>query len=315
VEARPLLEDGSLTLEIVPSLLPSAGRWLPLLPAGAPLPPAGALLSLRPATAPPAERPDRHRTLALGSVDVWVDDDRVVLAGSRGVEGALDLAALRGEIGVPLREPAAGRGAAADGEVFSACTVAASLLLGRLSRALVHAAAVVPPGGEGWLLVGDARAGKTTTCATLLSGGWSYVSDDHVVLRRGTSGILEVEGWPRPFHLDGGWERGEPLGHREPVDPRRRWPGRWRRSAPVAGLLFPRVAAGEATRLEAIDGAEALAALLRQSPWLLADRRAAPAVLALLRDAAALPARLLRLGRDAYAAPGTLTRVLEPLTG
>ncbi|HET6232977.1 MAG TPA: hypothetical protein VFE05_23065, partial [Longimicrobiaceae bacterium] len=46
--------------------------------------------------------------------------------------------------------------------------------------------------------------------------------------------------------------------------------------------------------------ADALAALIRQSPWLLADRAAAPAVLALLQSAAGHPAFALRVGLDAY---------------
>jgi hypothetical protein len=315
VEVRPLLEDGSLRLEAHPSLLPSLDRWLPLLPADGPVDAAGAVLSLVPASGPPAAAPSGPRTLSLGGVEAWTERDHAFLSGAAGIGGSVDLAALRAEIRAPVPGAAGPAAERAARDLHSACTVAASLLLGRLSRALAHAAAIVPPSGGAWLLVGDARAGKTTTCATLLSAGWRYLSDDHVVVRRGADAAVEVEGWPRPFHLDEGWERGDPAPRRGATDPRHRWPGRWRRSAPVAGLLFPRVVAGEATRLEEIDGADALAALLRQSPWLLADRRAAPAVLALLRDAAALPSARLTLGRDAYAAPRTLTSVLEPLTG
>jgi hypothetical protein len=185
-------------------------------------------------------------------------------------------------------------------EVYSMATLAAALVAGRMGRALVHAAAVVAPDGGTWLLVGDTHSGKTTTTVNLLNAGWRYVSDDHVVLGRAANGRVMVEGWPRRFHLDEGWAAGTPGQLRAEVDPRDRWPGSWLRSAPLAGILAPRVAAAEPTRLAPLPAADALAALIRQSPWLLADRAAAPAVLALLQSAAGLPAFALRAGLDAY---------------
>ena len=68
-------------------------------------------------------------------------------------------------------------------ELQGALTLSSALLLGRIGRALIHAAAVVDPFDRGWLLVGDSHAGKTTTCATLISAGWRFVADDQVVLR------------------------------------------------------------------------------------------------------------------------------------
>ena len=308
---RPLLEDGSLALEADPALLPALARWLPLLPHDGASAAAGALLRVEPADDTPSPPlPSTRRTLALGGVDVWVEGDVATLAGPLGLRGSIELVRARGE----LRAPPAGHDAeSASWELYSACTLASALLLGRLGRALAHAAAVAPPGGGAWLLVGDTHSGKTTTCANLLRAGWSYLSDDHLVLGRESGAAVGVEGWPRPFHLDEGWERGETLGRRGETDPRGRWPGGWRRRAPVAGLLFPRIEAARPTVLEPIAPADALAALLRQSPWLLADPAAAPALLALLRDASLLPARSLRLGRDAYADPGRLVETLAPL--
>src|SRR5207245_6776974 len=77
----------------------------------------------------------------------------------------------------------------AAGDVYSMLTVATALLLAGLGRALVHAAAVVHPDGGAWLLVGDARSGKSTTCATLVSAGWGYLSDDQVVLEAREDGV------------------------------------------------------------------------------------------------------------------------------
>lgn len=312
---RPLLEDGSLRLEIHPALRSAAERWLPLLPRDAPRPAGGAVIALLPADSRPDAPPASRRTLALGRVEAWVEGERATLAGARALRGSVDLAGLRAELRAPtaFRDDAEREGAA--WEVYSACTLASALLLGRMGRALTHAAAVAPPGGGAWLLVGDTHAGKTTTSANLLACGWRYLSDDHVVLGRGADGAVRVEGWPRAFHLDEGWERGETLAVRGETDPRARWPGRWLRSAPLAGLLFPRVEAERPTALAPAPPAGALTALLRQSPWLLADPAAAPALLAVLRDGALLPAHALRLGRDSYADPPVLARALAPLGG
>ncbi|HEU4455937.1 MAG TPA: hypothetical protein VFR81_22920, partial [Longimicrobium sp.] len=197
-------------------------------------------------------------------------------------------------------------------DLYSMVTLSCALLLGRLGRALVHAAAVVAPGGGCLLLAGDTHAGKSTTAVNLIGAGWPFVSDDHVVLSRGADGRLRVEGWPRRFHLDEGWEQGAPLHRRGELDPHERWPGAWRRAAPLAGLLFPRVEAAFPTALAPLPGSQALAGLLRQSPWLLADRAAAGGVLALLTAACESPAFSLRLGLDSYRDAGRLVEVLRP---
>jgi hypothetical protein len=309
VIVRPLLHDGRLRAEVHPALLPSIARWLPLVPPHTPPHPAGAVVRILPADAPAPPRPDGERTLAMGDVDAWMEPNHARLAGASGVHGIVSLAEGTAE----LRAPADGDPAAVAMDLFSASNLWVALLLGRMGRALAHAAAVAPPGGGAWLLVGDSRAGKTTTCANLVSAGWNYLSDDHVVLFRDDDGRVMVEGLPRPFHLDEGWEAGGIVDRRGNTDPHQRWPGAWRRTAPLAGLLFPGVAAAEPTALAPMRAPDALAGLLRQSPWLLADRAAAPAVLALLREAALFPAHRLHLGLDTYADPPLLAARLGSL--
>jgi hypothetical protein len=309
VIVRSLLEDGRLRVEAHPLLLSALTRWLPLVPPDTPADPAGAVIRVVPRDdgVPAPQRPDRSRTLRLGDVDAWIEGDRATLLGPSGVHGEVRLA----EGAAELHAPTDGAGPdAVAWDLYSACTVSCALLLGRMGRALAHAAAVAPPGGPAWLLVGDTHAGKTTTSANLLRAGWSYLSDDHVVLARDGGDGIVVEGLPRPFHLDEGWETGEVVRRRGATDPRARWPGRWRRTAPLAGLLFPRVEADAPTALGPFGAADALAALLRQSPWLLADRGCAPAVLDLLRAAALLPTHALRLGLDTYADPERLAVVM-----
>jgi hypothetical protein len=74
------------------------------------------------------------------------------------------------------------------------------------------------------------------------------------------------------------------------------------------------VEADRPTRLLAHPAGEALAGLLRQSPWLLADRGAAPGVLALLQQAAEAPAHGLRLGLDTYRDAPRLADILRTLS-
>lgn len=314
----PLLEDGALRLRADERLVPLLRRWLPLLPYPQYSDDAGPA-AIRVARGDPPSAPASASSgggapaLRLGTADVFLDGDALHLRGSGGCRGAGDLAAGEVELAAP-REGGGTDAEAVAWDLYSMCTLSSALLLGRMGRALVHAAAVVAPGGGAWLLTGDTHAGKTTTCANLIGAGWEWVSDDHVVLSRGADGVIGVEGWPRAFHLDEGWEAGAPKRVRGSVDPHARWPGRWRRSAPLAGLVFPRVEAERATELSRSPAAEALSGLLRQSPWLLADRAAAPGVLDLLRSACESPAFSLRLGLDTYRDTARLLEVLSPLS-
>ncbi|HEX6913418.1 MAG TPA: hypothetical protein VF142_23640, partial [Longimicrobium sp.] len=268
---------------------------------------AGAVIRVLPAEGAAPRAPAPHRTLHLGGVDAWVEGDFAVFAGAAEAWGAVDLAGGVAELRVAEGAEAS---VSAMWALYSCCTLSAALLLGRMGRALAHAAAVTPPDGRAWLLVGDARAGKTTTCANLTTAGWRYLSDDHVVLWRDGEGRVAVEGWPRPFHLDVGYHAGRVDRQRGETDPRDRWPGGWRRTARLAGMLFPRVQADAPTALEPAEPGGALAGLLRQSPWLLADRGAAPRVLHLLRDTALLPAHGLRVGLDTYTDPARLAAIV-----
>ena len=88
------------------------------------------------------------------------------------------------------------------------------------------------------------------------------------------------------MHLDEGWRRSRPTGRRAEVDPRSVGPGRWRETATLHGIILPAVSANDPTRVEAATAGDGLTELVRQSPWLLAVRETAEAVLALLTRAA-----------------------------
>ena len=307
-----LLAAGGLRLEVAPALGDRVHRWLPLSarPAGDADPHAVRIRveRSRPATGPVPVAPP---TLRLGSVSAWTD----VRAGrvrfhsaESGCHGSLALSEGTAE----LFAPALPSDAEAEGwALYSMLTVSAALLLGRSGRALAHAGAVVAPGGAGVLLVGDSHAGKSTTCVSLVTRGWDYLSDDQVVLRD-DGGAVHVEGWLRTFHMDPGWQSGQPVGSRVDLAPAGLGPGKWRASAVLGALLFPRVEADLPTCLLPLSPVDALGRLIRQSPWLLADPGAAPGVLALLQRTVKRPAYALRLGLDSFRDAGRLEAVLAP---
>jgi hypothetical protein len=273
--------------------------WLPRLPSDADSG-AGARIRVAAGATPAAASPIDPPTLRLAPVSAWVRDEgrSVVLVGSGDAcRGRIDLAGLRADVHV---DGGASAGDVDGADLYSMLTLSAALLLGRMGASLVHAGAVVASDGRAWLLVGDSFAGKSTTCASLIRQGWDYLSDDQVVLREAGDGGIRVEGWPRTFHLDEGWESGTPLHRRRGVSPEEIGPGCWRRSAPLGGVLFPYVAADAPTSLLPLARSAALGELIRQSPWLMADREAARPLLELLRRAATKPVFRLRLGLDTY---------------
>lgn len=309
---RSLLADGSLALRADPDVWSGVEPWVPRIPPVEPDPERVRAWIRVERGGPAFDVPSREPAVDLCSVAGWPDGEgRVLLcAPRRWVSAVVDPAARRAD--VRLLPPLPAAEAAADGfqvEGFAGLTLAAAFLLGRLGRTLVHAGAVVAPDGRAWLLAGGTFSGKSTTCVSLIRGGWDYLADDNVVLGTGPDGVW-VEGWPRRFNLDHGYAAGVSRGVRGRVDPDAFGPGRWRRAAPLGGLLFPRVEAEHPTALEPMTGVDALSGLLQQSPWLLGDPGTAHGVLTLLRQVAGMPAFALRLGTNSYRNPEQLQTVL-----
>lgn len=303
---RALLEDGSLSLHVDADLWGSVAAWVPLLP-DCVSDAARALIHVERGD-PGFQVPTRKPEIELRSVAGWTDaSGRALLCEPGGrLSAVVDPAAGRAIVRLAGNDELT---PAWQAEIMAGLTLAAAFLLGRLGRTLAHAGAVVAPDGRAWLLVGGTFSGKSTTCLNLIRRGWDYLSDDHVVLGPGPDGV-RVEGWPRKFNLDLGYEGGVSAGVRRRVDASAWGPGQWRRAAPLGGVLFPRVEGPLPTMLEPLREADALVGVLAQSPWLLGDPQTAPAVLSLLRAVARAPRYRLRLGLDCYQDPKQLESVL-----
>jgi len=307
-----LLGDGTLGLRVEPGLEDAAARWvwpMHLLRPAANGAPAtievtrGGAVALAPAGTPP--------TLEARHVHGWVDAaaGTLVLAGDAGVSGAVDLNRASAELRVsPSEAPAT----AVEMALAGALWISAALLLGRQGRLLLHAGGVIAPQGGAWLLPADTHSGKTSTCASLIRAGWDYLSDDQVVITPGAAGEFTISAWPRRFHLDQGFSSGTPSGHRAPVDAAGLGGGQWRGTAPLAGLLLPRLEPALPTEAVRAHPAEVVGRLVRHAPWLLADAVTGRPLLDLMSAVARRGAYHLRLGLDAYGRPD---RLLEALRG
>lgn len=306
---QSLVSDGSLVLSVDERLHPYASEWMPTLPQ--------ALESSRPIgqsiriDTGSLQRPDDlgNPSLALGRVTAWLRNSGLsawLEDETQAVTASIDLDSGIASIAIDLDH------ASSPVDVTSLLTITAGLLLVRTGRTPVHAGAVVHPvTGSAWLLVGDSHTGKSTTTANLVRAGWSYLSDDYVVLSRGSSTEVIVEGWPDDFHIDEGWQQGRSTGVRGTLREADLRDGARKETAALAGILFPRVDASLPTEIQPVAGVVGLERIIRQSPWLIADPSRARDVLDLMRTAASANTADIRLGADTFADPALLDSVVR----
>jgi len=182
----------------------------------------------------------------------------------------------------------------------------------------IHAATAVDPRGRGWLIAGDAHAGKSTTAALLASCGWEVGTDD-IAFLTGAAAHVTAVAFRQPIAL-------RPGGHlllrrRGTVRlPERRkvgyWPedlgGRWISRAEPRVILFTSVAERTlVTRAEPLARREALTELIRWSAWVMLEPEFAQHHLELLASLARqAQSYRVTLGRDLFAHPARLTALV-----
>ncbi len=166
----------------------------------------------------------------------------------------------------------------------------------------MHSAGVVEPeSGNGVLIVGPSSSGKSTLTMQLVSSGWSYLSDDELLLSL-EDGVVEARGFRSFFAVS---EAGAQSKHCFVL------PSQRTEHASPRSLLFTRLNGERRSELNPLTQAETMTRLLRACPWATYDKSIAGANLTLL-SALARQARGydLSAGRDLLD-PGFAARLLK----
>ena len=143
----------------------------------------------------------------------------------------------------------------------------------------LHSAGVVDPqSGKGVLIVGTSGSGKSTLAVQLATAGWSYLSDDEVLLSL-VAGDVEARGFRSFFAISTGQE-GEPFKHCFEPDAAFGTP---RTTEVLPGLLlFTRLSDESQSGLTNLTQAETMMRLIRACPWATYDTAVASANLEVL---------------------------------
>ena len=169
----------------------------------------------------------------------------------------------------------------------------------------LHSAGVVDPhDGKGLLIVGPSGSGKSTLAVQLASAGWSYLSDDELLLSL-NDGAVEARGFRSFFAMS----TGEQFKHCFEPDSVF---ATQRTSQVLPGLiLFTRLNDESESRLTKLTQTETMTRLIRACPWATYDSAVASANLevlsALARQAIGFD---LAAGRDLLV-PGFASELLS----
>lgn len=200
-----------------------------------------------------------------------VNGSRVMAGGSAGA--GVDIWLVEGPI---AKHPVA---------FANAISCAIQLALRRCGLVQLHSAGVVDPAsGAGVLIVGDSNSGKSSLTIRLARAGWSYLSDDMLLLHEAGASVA-ARALRRVFSVSARSIAGcdlprleEALGPVVGSDPTKRsldpsvvFLGRFAESFEPSVAVFPRIADEEQTRVESLKRSDALLRLLRTSPWACFD--------------------------------------------
>jgi len=137
----------------------------------------------------------------------------------------------------------------------------------------MHSAGVVEAkSGDGVLIVGPSGSGKSTLALQLVQSGWSYLSDDELLLSV-DKGVVEARGFRSFFAISEVGAQSKrcfalPAKRTEQASPR--------------SLLFIRLNGEQQSELNQLTQAETMSRLLRACPWATYDKSIAGSNLALL---------------------------------
>lgn len=204
-------------------------------------------------------------------------------------------------------------------DLDAALAFGVQLILRREGRLDLHAAAVAPgPRAGGLLIIGPKGAGKSSLTIALALSGWTFLSDDHVIVW-GEEDVLRVAGLRVPLFLTPDaaerLPRELPKGRHVPslgkrmFQPGELFPGQHANEGRIAGVIFPDRTGLTPSTLTRLAPLDCFQRLLATAPFLASDPSARPC-LEVARAIADLPAFVLNAGPDLLDPP-TADRVLR----
>lgn len=224
------------------------------------------------------ERAELVRTHPAG-IRMHRTSERLYLSRDAAV---MAIEATTGKATMTLPLDAANASADVNSTLYLLLTFGLVLLLQTRDLFVLHAAALASPGDRGFLIVAPSGSGKSTLSMRLVESGWKFVSDDSVVLGQSDGEVVV-----RPFRRDAAIfvdavseypraaEFNAPL-FSDPskvlVDMNRAYPDQRLESVVPSVTVFPEISGRPETRVEVMDPAEAMVALIGQGSFLTADR-------------------------------------------
>lgn len=168
---------------------------------------------------------------------------------------------------------------ARDPVLARAASFAVCAALRRFGSFELHSAGVVDPqSGKGVLIVGLSSSGKSTLAVQLARAGWSYLSDDELLLSL-VDGAVEARGFRSFFAISTGKESGP---FKQCFEPDTVF-GAQRTTQAIPGLvLFMRLNHKSKSRLTKLTQTETMMRLIRACPWATYDTAVASANLEVL---------------------------------
>ncbi|MEX0761517.1 MAG: hypothetical protein WD208_11430 [Dehalococcoidia bacterium] len=177
------------------------------------------------------------------------------------------------------------------------------------------------------LLVGDSGCGKTTTTLALIRAGWSYLSDDALMIRA-VDGGAEVMAFRRGFSSTdltrNAFPELRPSGGvwREIGDSKwladldTQYQGRFVDRCTPNLIVFPEIVPAAQSRLDPVDQTEGFTRLLRQSSGILTDPASVNTQFGLLKSLVEqVTCWRLLAGTDVYERPEAISSLLASAGG
>jgi hypothetical protein len=186
-----------------------------------------------------------------------------------------------------------------DAELAHATSFSVCAALRRCGLFELHAAGVVHPVDEsGVLIIGPSGSGKSTLTLQLVKEGWSYLTDDELLLNLADNEV-EARGFRSFFAISEAAAVASGVGYLESsaaeftardlktcFDPESLFASARESVIKPRFLLFSSVTNEPETRLKPLSKSEAMARLVRACPWATYDKRIAQANLQVLSQLA-----------------------------